>query len=214
MIFLGDLDGDGAAFFTCEAATAGEAGIGAFEAFDGEDCAILDDGELADFESADFLGDVVAELDIFLLFRGQFWAEVEAMVGHEGLEPGGGFDEFDAFLAEFVGDGAEDGVGVFGFEFEEEAEGSEVGADVEEIFGGDLSGHDAVVDVLFLEGLDHFGELADADPGDVVDVLGEFGVGFPFEGDGGDALNTGLAGFAGDEDGEGAVAGDDTEGLG
>ncbi|MFM1942022.1 MAG: hypothetical protein RI897_1004 [Verrucomicrobiota bacterium] len=189
MVFLGDFDGDGAAFFTGEAAAAGEAGIRAFEAFDCEDGALFDDGELADFESADFFGDVVAELDIFLLFRGEFGAEVEAVVGHERLEPGGGLDEFDAFLPEFVGDGAEDGVGVFGFEFEEEAEGAEVGADVEEVFGGDLSGHDTVVDVLFLEGLDHFGELADADPGDVVDELGEFGVGFPFEGDGGDMLD-------------------------
>ncbi len=70
-----------------------------------------------------------------------------------------------------------------------------------------------MVDVLFLEGLDHFGELADADPGDVVDVAGEFGVGFPFEGDCDDVLDAGLAGFAGDEDREGPVAGDDTEGL-
>jgi len=211
VVFLGDLDGDGGAGLAGQLSAAGEAGVGAFEALDGEDDALFDDDQLTDIEAGDFLGDAVAELDVFALFGGQGGAELEAGLGHEGGEPRGCLHQLDSLAEEFIGQGAEDGVGVLFLEFQEQAEGAEIGADVEQAFWGDLAGHDAAGDVCGFEGADEFGELSYLDPGDVVDEWGEGWIGFTFERDGDDPGDAHLACLAGQEEREGAVPGDQAQ---
>ncbi len=210
VVVAGDLDGEGSAVWAGQFAASGQAAVGAFEAFDGEDGALFDDDGLADFEAGDFLGDAEAEAGIVGLFGLEGWARGVAGAGHAGFEPGGGLDELDAGLGEFVGDGAEDGVGVFLFEAEEEFDGAEVGADGEEVAGGDLADHDAAGDAAVGEGAEEAVELADPEPDDLVDEGGKGGVGFAFEGDGDQVLEAGASRLPGQDQGEGAVAGDKT----
>ena len=213
VVFLGDFDGDGTAVLSREFSAALEAAVGAFEGFDGEDGPVFDNDELADVEAGGFVGDAKAEGDVGALFRGRLGTELKAGGGHKGLEPRGGVDEFDAVLFEFVGDAAENGVGVLFLEAEEECHGAEVGTEVEEIFGGDLSDHDALGDAAFAEGFDEFVELPDFEPDEVIDECGELGVGLVVEADGDEAGDAERAGLAREEERQGAVAGDDAEGF-
>jgi hypothetical protein len=119
VVHFGDFDGDGASVAAGQIAATGEARVGAFEAFDGEDDAIFDDDGLADVEPGNFLGDFMTESDVGELVGGEFWAEMKTWAWHEGLQPGERVDELDAVAAEFIGEGAEEGMGIFFFNFEE-----------------------------------------------------------------------------------------------
>ncbi len=211
VIFLGDFHGDRAAVFAGQFAAALEAAVGALETFDREDGAVFDDDELADFEAGNFAGDAEAELDVGGLCGCRARTELETGGGHEGLEPGRGRDELDAFFLQFLGDAAEEGVGVFFLEAEEESHRAQVGAEVEKIFRRDLAGHHALGDAAFAEGGDEFVELADFEPDEIIDERGERGVGFVVEGDGDEARDAQRAGLAREEEREGAVARDDAE---
>ena len=202
VVGFGDFRSNCAAGFASELAAAKEALVGAFESFDGENRAVFDDGKLADVEAGGFVGDVESELDIIELIAGGFGAKKEVFTGHDALEPWSGFDELDSLFLKFAGDAAEDGVGVFVFEGEEEFGGAKVRAEVEEVFGGDLADHDALGDAAGGEGVDEFGELADAEPNDFIDKGGELGVGFVFKSGSDEVFDASGAGFAGEGEGE------------
>ena len=79
-----------------------------------------------------------------------------------------GGDQFDAFVVEDFGDGAEEHVGRAGAEVEEELGEAPVGADAgEDLLVLDLAGHDGSSDAFGLEGFDEAGELAQGEPVDV-----------------------------------------------
>ncbi len=86
---------------------------------------------------------IAAVGDVLLfLFAGGAAGE-DAGLGEERLEVVGGGDEFDAFVGEDLGDGAEQHVGVAGAEVEEELGEAPVGADGgEDLRVLDLAGHD------------------------------------------------------------------------
>ena len=117
----------------------------------------------------------------------------------------------NAFLLQFIGDAAENGVGVFFFEAKQQAHRSEVGAEIEKIFRRDLADHHALGDAALAEGGDEFVQLPDFEPHEVIDERGERGVGLVVERDGDEARDAQRAGLPREEEREGAVARDDAE---
>ena len=84
------------------------------------------------------------------------------------FEIGGRRDQLDALVAEDLGHGAEQHVGVAGAEVEQQLRQPPVGADAgEDLLVLDLSGHDGAGDAFGLEGLDEPRELAEREPVDV-----------------------------------------------
>ena len=81
---------------------------------------------------------------------------MKSRTGHERLEPRGGLDEFDAFLLQFVGDGAEESVRISFLQPEQKRHGPKVRPEIEEISGRDLSQHDAVPDPMAGQRGNHF----------------------------------------------------------
>ena len=140
----------------------------------------------------------------------------DAGFGEERLEVLGGGDELDAFVAEDLGDGAEEHVGVAGAEVEEELGEAPVGADAgEDLLVLDLAGHDGAGDAFGLEGFDEAGEFAEGEPVDVdVGVGGgagvDLGVGLFLDGGDDDGEAVGACGVE-QQEGEAAVAGDEAE---
>lgn len=67
-----------------------------------------------------------------------------------------------------------------------------------------------MLDAVLLEGVDEGAELSDFEPGDVVDRLGEGGIGFVFEGDGDEVLDPCASCALSDHEGEGATSCDET----
>src|SRR5512146_622679 len=74
----------------------------------------------------------------------------------------------------------------------------------------DAAQHDGLMHVVFLEGLDQFVELADLDPMDAIDMAGQVGIRLAFMGDSGNLIPE-LPGIIGKNNGEAAVAGDQSE---
>ena len=83
-----------------------------------------------------------------------------------------------------------------------------VGADAEEVGGGDEADHDGVLDVAGGEGVEHAAELAEVHPLHLVDDLFDVAAGFAGEGDGEEAFDALLAGGPGQQPGIDALAGD------
>ena len=82
VFFFRDFHGDRAAVFAGEFAAALEAAVGTLESLDGEDGAIFDDDELADFEAGNFAGNAEAELDVGGLFGRRARTELKADGSH------------------------------------------------------------------------------------------------------------------------------------
>jgi hypothetical protein len=81
------------------------------------------------------------------------------------LEKVGRVDEFDAFAAEFVGDAADERVGVAAREAQEHLEHAHVRQRAaENLHVLDLPGHDRALYALAFEETDHPPQLSDADP--------------------------------------------------
>ncbi len=207
LVGFGNFDGDGLA--AAQEGAAFDGFVGAFEAFDGEDGAVADDDGLPNVEAADFFGDAEAEGDVVVDAGAGFGAGEVSGGGEEFVKEGGGGEEFDAVFGKGIGDGAEEGFGVAFFELGEEKEGGEVGAEVEEIFRGELAGHDGVVATGFFGVGEELAELADAEPAEVIDFGAEGGVGFVLEGGGEEAGDAGAAGGGGELERVASVAGDD-----
>ena len=197
-----------------ELAGAGDGGVGAFHGLDGDAGLGGDDDGLAKVVGGDGLGDGAAVGDVLLLFFVGCAPGEDAGFCEEGFEIGGGGDEFDAFVAEDLGDGAEEHVGVAGAKVEEELGEAPVGANAgEDLLVLDLAGHDGAGDAFGVEGFDEAGEFAEGEPVDVdVGVGGGAGVdvGVGLFVDGGDDYGE-VVGARGveEEEGEAAVAGDE-----
>ena len=118
---------------------------------------------------------------------------------HQGLQPRGGLDQLDALPLQLVGNRAEDRVGVLLPQAQQQRQGAEVRAKVEQVLRGDLAGHDAVLDAPVGEGGDHLRELADLEPDDFVHQRGKRGVRLAFDRHGDEPLDPLPAGFFGKE---------------
>ena len=212
LVGFGDFDRD--SLSATHEGTALDRVVGAFEALDGEDGAIAHHDGLSDVEAADFFGDAETEGNVVMDAAARFRSGKVPFGREELVEVGGGGEEFDAVLGEGVSHGAEEGFGVAFFEFGEEEEGGEVGAEVEEIFRGELSSHDGVVGAGFFGVSDQLAELADAEPTEVIDFGGEGGIGLALEGGGAEALDPGPAGRGGELERLASVAGNDEKGIG
>ena len=188
--------------------------VGAFEALDGKDGAVPDHDGLSDVEAADFFGDAEAEGNVVMDAAARLRSGKVSLGREELVKVGGGWEEFDAVLGQRVSHRTEEGFGVAFFEFGEEEEGGEVGAEVEEIFRGELAGHDGVAGAGFFGVSDQLAELADAEPAEVIDFGGEGGIRFALESCGAEALDPGPAGRGGELERIASVAGNDEKGFG
>ena len=157
------------------------------------------------------LGDLETKFHIRLLRVGKFRAERKAGLRHQRREPGRGRDEFHAFFFQFIGDGAKNRMGILLPQAQQHAHRAEVGAEVEKVFGRHLAGHDALPHTASGEGGNHFSELADLEPDDVIHKLGERGVGLVLERHGDESSNTRRARGLRELQRERAVAGNDAE---
>jgi len=134
-------------------------------------------------------------------------------LGHEWREPRRRFHQFHAVLFEFVGDGAEDRVGVLFLEAEQDSHGAQIRPQVEQVFRGHLAGHDALFHAPVGEGGNHLGKLSNLEPGDVVHQSGQSWVGLALHGGGDDALDAGGAGQPCEIEWQRAAAGNQADGF-
>ena len=104
-------------------------------------------------------------------------------------------------------------MGVLFLQAHEHAEGTEVGAKVKEVFRGHLPGHDTLGDAAFGKGADHFAELADLEPDDVIHQRDQRGIGFAFHGGADNAAHAGGSGEPGEFERQRAAAGNQTDGF-
>src|ERR1035441_3696444 len=77
-------------------------------------------------------------------------------------------DQLNALALQLVGNRAEDRVGILFPQAQQQREGAEIGSNIKQALGGDLAGHDAVLDAAVGEGGQHLGKLADLEPDDFV----------------------------------------------
>ena len=103
-------------------------------------------------------------------------------VRHEGLEPGSGLDQFSPpFFSNSLAMAPKRVCRVALFEPPEEGQGTEVGPHLEEVFGGDLPGHHALLHAVLGEGGDHFPSWPTLHPLDMVHQRPQSGVRFAVE---------------------------------
>ena len=102
----------------------------------------------------------------------------------------------------------------FSFSRMQHAHRAQVGAEVEKVFRRDLAGHDALLHAAAGERGNHFAELADFEPDDVVHQRRERGIGLALGGGGDDALHAGGAGQPRELQRQRAAAGDEADGFG
>ena len=74
-------------------------------------------------------------------------------------------------------------MGVFFSQFEQQAHGAQVGANLEQVLRRNLASHDALGDGVVGERGNHPGKLADFDPDNLVHQTRKFGMGLVFESD-------------------------------
>jgi hypothetical protein len=122
-------------------------------------------------------------------------------------------DEFHAVLFQFIGNRAKNRVRIFLLQPQQHAHGPKIGAEVEQVFGRDLAGHDALLHAPAGEGGNHLADLADVEPDEVVHERGERGIGFALGGDGDDAFDAGGAGQPGEFERQRAAAGNEADGF-
>lgn len=204
MALFGDLDDDGA--FAAELAAAADGLVGAFEGFDGEDHAVLDEEGLPDVEAADVACDLVAEGDVAGLALIRCAAGEHARAGDEVVHEAGGGEHAEADAFHLGGDASEDGVGVLDGDLAQPLAGEGVETGAEEGERVDLSGHEAAGGLLFGGPVENGADLADAEPRDGVGQRGGGAGGRAFEGDHRDVADTGLAGACRQTGGVGAAA--------
>ena len=131
-----------------------------------------------------------------------------------GASHGDGVNQIHAVLFQFVRNRAEDRVRVFFLEPHEDAHRAQVGPEIEQVFRRNLAEHDALLHAAAGEGGNHFAELADLEPDDVVHERRERGIGLALGGGADDALDAGGAGEPGELQRQRAVAGDEADGFG
>jgi hypothetical protein len=209
---LGHLDGDGLS--AAEEGAAFEGFIGSLEGFDSKDGAVAHDDGLADVEAAGFLGYAEAEGDVILYAAAGAWAGEMSGGGEKFLKVGGGREEFDSVLGEGIGHGSEEGLGITFLQASQDKKGGEIRAEVEEVFGRDLPGHDGSARAGFAGVGEKFSELADAEPPEVFNEADERRVGFVLEGGGADAWDAAESGGFSELKRITSVAGDDEERVG
>ena len=150
-VLVGFGDFDDGCLASPEFTAAKDGGVRALKAFDGEDGAFFDDDGLSNIEAAYFFCDAEAEGEIFEQAAVRCGAGEMPFWREKRVHEGGGGKHGDADLSAFGGDGSEDTLCVSFLEFGEDEEGFDVGAEVEEVFGSDLSGHDCGTGTGFLE---------------------------------------------------------------
>src|ERR1035437_87691 len=155
VVFLGHFNGNGAAARPGQRTATGEAWIGAFKGLNGQHGALFDQDRLADFQARNLFGDAETKVHIRLLRRRQLWPELETTSRHQGFQPRGGLDQLNALALQFVGNRAEDRVSILFPQPQQQREGAEIGSDIKQALGGDLAGHDAVLDAAVGEGGQH-----------------------------------------------------------
>jgi hypothetical protein len=126
-------------------------------------------------------------------------------------EPGSRLDQFHAVFFKLIRHGAKDGVGIFFLQTHENAHRAQVGAKIKEVFGGDLAEHHALFHAPVGKRADHFAQLADFHPNDVIHQFGERRVGLTLGGGGDETFHTGGAGKPGKFKRQRAIACDEAE---
>lgn len=209
LIRFGYLDHGGLAAAKFPAALDGR--IGALKAFHGEDGALFDNHGLSDVQPAHLLGDPEAELEILQEASAGVRA-CEMPGGSEVLlHEGGGGQEWDSDAGALRCDGSKNTFGVALLEFGEDEQRLHVGPKVEEVFWGDLTGHDGGGGTRVLEVLEQRAELSDTEGRGVIDEGAEFGLGFVEESGCDEAFDTCLSGFLRKDQRIRTVTGDDGE---
>ena len=99
------------------------------------------------------------------------------------------------------------------FQAHQQAQRAKVGAQVEEVLGGDLPDHDALLHTALGEGLAQFVQLPHPHPFDLVDQFGELGVGLIFEGGGDQTFHPHVAGLLRQLERQGTISCNDAEGF-
>jgi hypothetical protein len=125
------------------------------------------------------------------------------------LQPGSSINEFHAIFLQFVCNRAENSVSVLFLEPEQQPHCAQIRADIKKVPGGDLSKHDALTDPMVRQRCDHLGKLADLDPDDLIDQLGELRIGLVLERHGDKALDPEAAGLAGKQERQRPATGDE-----
>ena len=211
LVGLADFDDNRAAFFAGQFAAAPDAGVSAFKTFDGEDGAVLDDDSLADVEPADFLGDFQTEHDVGLLILAGFTAREVTGLRHGIAEEWPGIKQRDTILAEFVGDGAENGFGIANFKPGSHGDHPQIEAEIfEKVCRRDAAGHDGAFDAAFGEHFAELVKLAEFDPFNFIGGLVNCRLGFTSK-SGDDDPATLLSGRACQNQREFTVAGNDAK---
>ena len=67
--------------------------------------------------------------------------------------------QFHTFILKFIGNGAKNGVCILFFQAQQYAQGAEIRSDFVEMFRGNLSGHDTLLDASIREGGNQLREL-------------------------------------------------------
>ena len=91
--------------------------------------------------------------------------------------------------------------------------GAKIGPKLEEVPWGNLTGHDTLFDAAVSESGNHFRELADFDPYDLVHQRSQRGIGLAFKGDGDQALDSLVARLPGEDERQRTVAGNDADAI-
>src|SRR5690606_32727650 len=102
--------------------------------FDGENRAGTDDHRLPGVDPRGFLGNAEAERGILELALLHHWTADVSGRREKILKERRGGQKDDAVLGEFLGDAAEERLGVTLLESREEHQSAEIGAEIEEIF--------------------------------------------------------------------------------
>lgn len=208
---LGNFDHGGFAVSELPATT--ETFIGALEALNREDGAIFYHNGLSDIEAADFFGDGEAVFQIGEVAGFEAGAGELAGRGEVLIEKSGGEEEGEAGGFEFASDGTEEGCRVALWELGEDEEGFPIRSQVEEIFWGELTGHDGVGGTGFLGDTEEGTELPNAEPFDGIDLSGQRRIGFTGEGSQVNFFDPGGAGFADNQGRISAASGNEEEAL-
>src|SRR5437588_5913874 len=104
-------------------------------------------------------------------------------------------------------------MGIFLLQPKQHRHGAQVRANVIEVLGRNLAGHDAIFNAAVGKCGEHFRELADFEPDDFIHQRSQGGVRLAIEGNGDQSLYAALTCLSGENQRQRAIAGDDAKGV-
>src|SRR6266498_400303 len=179
LIRLGDLYHN--RVLTREGAATPDRVVRSFERFYRNDSSIFHDDSLPNVEPCDFLGHLPAAIDIFFLASTKLRSRNQSRRRKTVLQKCCGWQKIDIYPGQFICNRRKDGFRIALFQFSQQKQRFQIRTQIKKILRRDLTGHDHVMNLVFVKKFQQSIQLSDAHPFDQINILREGRIGLASE---------------------------------